>query len=270
MKNISFDYFLPAINSLGQEVYEIKYPYIQGSLKNLVFINTDQGEYVCKANHKELAIKNMKISQIFLSKNIKVPEIRVCSYKNKWFEVYKMVHGKTLFEHITNGISKDKIKNVYKDLLKQFAKMSMVDPELIANYKYSRTYQIAKANISDVNNATMGTIFSGIIRLMNLDSEKNRGIYHCGITPKNIILDNNGNFASLLDLDEIAIADKSYAFGAMAAKYQQMGFDITELFDEYELLTGQEINRKRIKFMSDLNNFGKSILWKTSSSAHEK
>ncbi len=270
MKDLQFEYYLPVIKKAFAEVYGVRFPNVRGALNSVIIANTNDGEYVCKFNHRDLAIKNMEVSRIFNEKGIKVPEIKVYSYNNQCFEAYKIIPGKTLFEHIGYGLSEEKIKAVFRELLNQFAKMSEITPNIVFSKKYKHTYQVAKTNISDVNNRMLGLVFSGAVRLMNTTSKEQHGLYHCGITPKNIILDNNGNFLSLLDLDEIAIADKSYAFGAMATKYQQLGFDITELIDLYEKTTNQSLDHKRVRFMADLNNVGKRLLWKQAHSGHSK
>lgn len=270
MKNLYFKDYLPAVRSAFNEVYGTRFPQVRGALNSVVIANTDEGEYVCKFNHRDLAMKNLEVSNIFNKKGIKVPEIKVFSYQGQRFEAYKIIPGKTLFEHVSAGLSKEKIKTVFYELLNQFAKMSEINPETISSPKYKHTYQVAKTNIADANNPILGLMFSGAVRLINKTNKEQQGLYHCGITPKNVILDKEGNFVSLLDLDEIAVSDKSYAFGAMATKYQQLGFDIVELLDLYEGITKQKLDRKRICLMADLNNFGKRFLWKQASSARSK
>lgn len=270
MKNLQFEYYLPIIKKAFPEVYGIRFPNVRGALNSVIIANTDDGEYVCKFNHRDLAIKNMEVGHIFNDNGIKVPEIKVYSYNNQCFEAYKIIPGKTLFEHIGYGLSEEKTKAVFRELLGQFAKMSKINPDLVFSQKYKHTYQVAKTNIADVNNRVLGFMFGGAVRLINKSTKESQGLYHCGITPKNVILDNNGNFVSLVDLDEIAIADKSYAFGAMATKYQQLGFDITELLDLYENTTKQKLDRNRIQFMANLNNLGKRVLWKQAHSGRSK
>ena len=96
---------------------------------------------------------------------------------------------------------------------------------------------------------------------MNIGTESNLGLYHCGMTPKNIIIDPDGHVAGLVDMDEVAIADKNYAFGMMAAKYYQLRGQIDNLINEYELISGQSLNSGKIRTISNLTNFGKHMLW---------
>ena len=87
------------------------------------------------------------------------------------------------------------------------------------------------------------------------------GIYHCGMTPKNVILDSDKKFHALLDLDEIAIADRNYAFAMMAAKYQKSGHNIMDLIQYYEEQTGIKLDHKKIKRIVETVNIGKHILY---------
>lgn len=72
----------------------------------------------------------------------------------------------------------------------------------------------------------------------------------------------DGKFAGLIDLDEVAISDRSYAFAMMAAKYQQLGYDLTELIDYYEHTTKNKLNHKKIKIIAELVNAGKLLLFR--------
>lgn len=65
-------------------------------------------------------------------------------------------------------------------------------------------------------------------------------------------------------MDEVAISDQHYAFAMMAAKYQQMGFNISELMDLYEQTTARKLNRARIKAMCNITNMGKHVMWQLS------
>ena len=78
---------------------------------------------------------------------------------------------------------------------------------------------------------------------------------------KNIIIDPDGHVAGLVDMDEVAIADKNYAFGMMAAKYYQLRGQIDNLINEYELISGQTLNAQKIRSISTVTNFGKYIMW---------
>lgn len=241
----------------------IRTPKIRGSLDS-VFISKSQSsriEYVYKFNHPALALKNAVVARMLNDHGIPAPEINIHLNSGQCFEQYRIIPGKTLYECIGDGMDSSAIDSVYAEILAMFYKMSMINWRSIDSMKYSKTHHVAKINISDVNNPFVGNLFSRAVQLMNIGTESNRGLYHCGITPKNIIIDPDGHVAGLVDMDEVAIADKNYAFGMMAAKYYQLRGQINNLIDQYELISGQTLNAPKIRSISTVTNFGKYIMW---------
>lgn len=250
------------IKSVLKDAYAIERPNVPGSLKSVFFAKTPNGTFVCKFNHPAMAIKNAEISKIMSSHGINVPQITIYNYGTHWLETYPIISGKTLYEHIGDGLGEEKQKCAYKAIVDAFIKMDAIGIGELKSSKYKYTHRVAKTNISDTNNTFIASLFSGAVYLANLGTKKSIGLYHCGVTTKNTILDDDGNFSSLIDLDEAAIANRNYAFGMMAAKYQQLGYDIMDLIQYYEAQTGNKLNHKKIKLIAKLTNIGKHFLWK--------
>lgn len=251
----------PVIHSIIPHAYNIKRPTLQGSLQSVFIAKSIDGHFVCKFNHKDLAQKNEIISKTMLSNGINVPAIKIYDDGGFFIEVYRFIPGKTLYEHIGNGLSSEKIQYVYHDIVDAFIKMGSLPTKALDGLKCSRTDQVAKANITDTNNRIIAAICSKAIKTVNNADQAHKGLYHCGITPKNVILNDAGQFKAILDLDEAAIADKNYAFGMMVAKYQQLGQNINDLIDYYELKSGKKLNHKKVQRIANITNAGKSILW---------
>ncbi len=239
----------------------ISRPKISGSLRNVFIAKSIDGTFVCKFNHRDMAVKNSVISESMEKHGISAPKIRVYNHNHYWIEVYPIIPGKTLYEHIGNGLKNEAIQYLYHDIVDLFVKMNDIDVNILDKFPHKYTHQVAKTNISDVNNPVLGAVFSGAVQLMNRGAPEDVGIYHCGITPKNVILDENGKFAALLDLDEVAIADINYAFAMMAGKYQKIGNNPMDLVDYYECRTGRKLNHKKIQKLANLTNVGKYLLW---------
>jgi len=253
--------YFPAIRSIVPYVRNIQVPRIQGSQKNVFVVNSLDGTFICKFNCQELAKKNAVVSQALINAGIRVPDIKLGKNEEYWLEVYPIIDGKTLYEHIGNGLSGEKIQYIYHDIVYNFSKMDSICINLLENTKTRYIHQVARRNISDVNNKLFGFVFSETVKQMNKCPIADIGVYHCCLTPKNIIVDENEKLAGFVDLDEIAIADKNYAFGMMAAKYQQVGQNPMDLVDYYENISGNKLNRKKIQKVINLTNIGKSILW---------
>ena len=245
----------PVIHSIIPHAYNIKRPTLQGSLRSVFIAKSIDGHFVCKFNHKDLAQKNEIISKTMLSNGINVPAIKIYDDGGFFIEVYRFIPGKTLYEHIGNGLSSEKIQYVYHDIVDAFIKMGSLPTKALDGLKCSRTDQVAKTNITDTNNHIIATICSKAIKAVNNGDHTQKG------TPKNVILNDTGQFKAILDLDEAAIADKNYAFGMMVAKYQQLGQNINDLIDYYELKSGKKLNHKKVQRIANITNAGKSILW---------
>lgn len=259
-KLIPYFYF-SAIRSVIPYAYDIKSPKVRGNLNSVFIAQTQEETYICKFNHKHLAEKNAAASKMMIAHGIPVPKISIHSYRGSWFEIYRMIPGQTLYEHVGAGLPADKIRKIYDDILKYFARMSKINPSPLYKLECKYTHQVAKTNVADANNALLAQIVSGGVRLMNVGRTRNHGVYHTGITPKNVIISPDGNFAGFVDLDEVAICDIHYAFGTMASKYQQLGGNINDLITQYETISNQTLNRDRITAMVNINNFGKRMLW---------
>lgn len=259
---IKSTYAAPIIRNVLKDVYDIRRPDVTGTLKSVFIAETPSGKYVCKFNHPNLAVKNIEVSKIMLRHGICVPDIKIYNCGIRWLEVYPIIPGKTLYESVCLGLPKKETKLVYTDIVDTFARMDKIDIAELKAKKYRSTHSVAKTNISDTNNSLIATIFSGAVYLANHGANSDIGLYHCGITTKNTILNADGKFVGLIDLDEVAVSDRSYAFAMMAAKYQQLGYDLTELIDYYEHTTKNKLNHKKIKIIAELVNAGKLLLFR--------
>ena len=253
--------YFSAVRSVIPYAFDICQPRIQGSLRSVFIVKSADGDFICKFNHREMAIKNATVASVLLDHGVPAPQISVHNYKEFWFELYPMIRGQTLYEYVGQGMNYIKMQHAYKSLVDGFARMDEINVSALNDLKYKYTHQVAKQNITDTNNRIMANVFSGAVRLMNRGTNAHMGVYHCGITPKNVILDENGKFAALLDLDEVAIADINYAFAMMAGKYQKIGNNPMDLVDYYECRTGRKLNHKKIQKLANLTNVGKYLLW---------
>ncbi len=237
-------------------------PKVAGAQNNVLFANTPNNVCVFKFGNADIVRKNEAVSRLYNIREIPVPQITAMAHDETTFEMYKKIPGITLFEAINQGIGAQQIKEVYREILMHFAKMSRAYPNLIPNIKMIDVHQIAKQNITDVNNKQMGQLFMMAVYLLNIGKRQDKAIYHSDITPKNIIVSEDGIFTGLIDIDNVCVCDKNYAFGAMAAKYQEIGFDAQDLIQEYERNTSDNINPARIKAIAKLHNVGKRTLWR--------
>lgn len=239
----------------------LRFPPISGSKRNVIFANINNKVCVFKFGEQDIINKNAKISKIYLDAGIPVPKITVGQFQNIFFEEYEQLPGTTLFEAVKNGITANKIRQIYREILDNFAKMCEIAPQTLENTPFQHIHCVTKSDVTNVNNATLGKICMALVYIMNSGTNADNAVFHSDITPKNTVVSSDGHLVGFLDTDSIAVSNINYAFGAMATKYQQLGFEITELFDYFEKISNKKINRTRIKTMANANNFGKKVLW---------
>lgn len=255
-------FYQDAIRSRRGDATNIREPRIRGSQRNVLFADTPDGARVFKFSSPELVVKDEKISNQYKMAGIPVPNITSHQYRGLSFEEYPIIPGRTLYEAIGDGIGADDIRRIYRQILDNFAKMARVRAGSLPHENINLAHYVARENVSTANNRTLGNVIWMLVYLMNLGADKNIGLFHFDITPKNVIISDDGHLAGFIDIETVGICNKNFAFGMMAAKYQQLGFDINELVDYYENITGDKLNRTRIATISNLSNAGKAFLWK--------
>lgn len=263
MNKIS-ELFQNAILNKYPNAKNLRYPDVCGSKCAVVFADIDNKTRVFKFGDKKNIQKNVTASQIYLKNKIPVPQIRMGQYQNIFFEEYTQLSGKTLFEAINDGMPEFQIKKVYRQILNNIAKMHTILPYALRNEPNNFIHLIAREHVATVNNTILGNLCMALIYVANLGSETDIAVFHSDISPKNTIVSPDGDLVGFVDIDSVAISNLNYIFSAMAAKYQQMGFDISELCDYFEKISPKKLNRVYIRSTAGANSFAKKILWKHS------
>ena len=239
-----------------------------GAQNNVIFATVGNKNMVFKFGDGKLVQKNEAVSKLYNMRGIPVPQIIARNQNGLHFEEYEKIQGISLFEAIKRGMPQEQIKQVYRDVIIQFDKMTRVHPTYINSDLTSAVHKVAKINIANVNGKMVANIFQALIFLLNIGA--NKGLYHSDITTKNIIVDKAGNFSSFIDVDSVNVCSKEYALQMLLSKYQELGFDPNELIELYrshthELISAQKIS-KRIKLLAT----GKKMLWQHSQSRKTK
>lgn len=258
------DFYKSIIYNALPNTSKIWTPDVCGAKNNVIFAQTPYNNcYAFKFHRKDNVIRNSVIAKSLRDSGIPVPEIVAQNYDDQWFEMYTIVRGKTLHQCVANRISHTELRHIYIELLKIFEKMSHIDCSHIdfGNTKYS--YQTAYYDTTKTNGALLGIITSAAVRIMNVGKKSDIGLYHHGLTPKNIIISSSGKISGILDIDEVGICNKNYALGVMFAKAHLIGIPTKLLCDEYEHISNQQINRTQIVINTYIQNFGRNILFKS-------
>lgn len=239
-------------------------PDVKGAQDNILIAKTPNCDMVFKFGNAELVKKNEAVSKLYNIRTIPVPQVTAHHIGDIHFEQYKKINGKTLFEAIKCGMSSEQIKQVYRDIVIEFAKMAQISPAYVNKHLINKVHDIARINISNTNNKILAHLFATVVRLANIGDKKDLALYHSDITPKNIIVSQDGRFLGFIDMDNVCICSKNYAFSMMAAKYHELGFDIRELMDEYYKASSEHLPADDIARRVKIVNASKRLLWKHS------
>lgn len=268
--NLVPDFYLSAIRTALPDIDGLTRPTVRGALNATFIATTPRGKFVCKFNHRDMAKKNAKFSQIMTQAGVAVPVPTVHEYKDYWFEMYPMMPGKTLYECMENKQRALNVIDIYEEVMQEFVKMTTI-PSIatLGDIKFKHIHQVAYRDVSYMTSPIVAPLFAGAVRAMNMTGG-HKGLYHCGITPKNIIVSDTNKFVGLVDLDDVAVAERDYAFGVMATQYANMGYRPNDLIDIYEGIQYNNdqdermsvIDAKSIKRMERINNADRWLMWK--------
>lgn len=264
MTDGQFRFFCNIIRTKFDKDYvEIHTPEIPGSLDNVLIAHSDTGDEVFKFGNEHTIKKNAQASRLYNTvKKIPVPTVTAHEHNGVHFERYKMIEGQTLYNMVnTRQLRPDQIKQIYRDIVAEFAKMVRTPPILLNNNQDFYFHKFAREHTANANNETLAKIFMCLAYIANAGADKDKAVIHSDLSPKNTIITPDGKLAGFIDMDSIVICDKNYAFCAMASWYKNMGFDIAELMDYYEKISNDKLNRARVSAMVNINNFGKKMLW---------
>ncbi len=257
------------IKSIYPNATDVKTPVISGAQDNVLIANLNGTDTVFKFSDVDLSKKNAAVCKLYAKSGIPVPETSVKYASGVYFEQYTKITGKTLFEAINDGMTTNQIKQVYHEILINFEKMSHISPTYISKYLKSGVHEIALINVSKANNKALAKICVLIVYLMNICKKSDVGLYHSDITPKNIIVTEDGHLQGFIDIDNVCICSKNHAFGMMAAKYEELGFDINDLMTDYYKISSERLPINNITSRVKVANIGKKLLWKHSQNKHK-
>ncbi len=263
MKNIP-NLYRDAVIGRYPNAQNLRMPVVAGSQNNVIYAEIAGKTRVFKFGSADSVKKNAQISKLYKMHKIPCPQINIGEYNSLFFEEYELLPGTTLFEAIQNGMEANKIKQIYREIIEYFSKMDRIPGYIISDIPNKHAHEFAKQHITNTNGATLGQICMALVYMLNIGNNKNDAVYHSDITPKNTIVSADGHLVGFIDMDSVVVCNVNYAFGMLAAKYIQMGFDINELINIYNKFGTKKLSPKRIAFLADGMNFVKKQLWEYS------
>lgn len=257
------EFYKTAIYNTFHDVVDITYPACCGYQNTVLFVKTTNGDYVTKFNTRDMVLKNYNVSHMARDNGILMPDIKIGQYDNLYFETYRLIPDKTLFERINDGIQMHAIKRAFDEILIQFAHMDNLPIKTLSKQKCINVHETTYEHVKNTNGTAMAYTLMAIVYMTNRGKQNDIGLYHSDISPKNVTVDENGKLISFLDVDSMAICNRNFAFAALADQWHRLGFNMNELYEKYEHLSDHKINRRRINTMLNAIHLAKSIMHHT-------
>ena len=230
----------------------ISHPAVRGHCFPLFVVNTyDSGTHIIKFTTEQLCKHNVCVSHIMQDNGIRVPDIDTDKYNDKWFITYKYNPNKTLYEQMhNNAITAPQVFDVYCRIIDTNYAISKIPLDKIggtpgqpipnANLPVMEYAQVLKSQFTykpwrwHIYFALYNKLLSmGRIKLIYNDPQW-----------RNILVNNDNTYDSLIDLDALALANTTVSLIWMLYVYP--GYDYDALLDYYEYATHQHVNRKLI------------------------
>jgi len=114
------------ITSICPEYLKIERPKILGKIHDIYIVTCPTQKIVFRFSTEQLAYHNQFASRFLKNTKVKTPNISVYRFDSDYCEVYPFISGKTLYERIQEGISKEKLDKIYIDIIKYLSDISSI------------------------------------------------------------------------------------------------------------------------------------------------
>ena len=197
------------IKQIYPDVISVVKPLTLGLVHDVYIAECENSKHVCRFSKEIVAKHNLQISNILKEYNINAPRITIHDCGEYYCETYPFIPGKTMHERLLEGLTGDKLDNVYKQIFDISYKME--------NIPYN--------NISKTPIPFVSKCIRSIISVLNPSKQK---LCHSDLHAKNIILDENDNVSAILDLDAISLEQISVAHFIIMKDAQTYGYDVNK------------------------------------------
>jgi hypothetical protein len=248
--------YLDAIYYSFPDARNIALPEINGHSKVVLIGETNTGRRVWKFNSKSMIVKNQIVGKLLHAYDIPAPRATIHDFENLYFESYQYSENKTLYEAIGAGLPANQIRNVFMDALRNQYLISKISAPHLQDMDCGTFYRTTASDMSQ--KSIMVKTLPFFIKLLNYGQQN---LYHTDLTPKNILVTPDGEFASIIDLDSVCFASLSLGLGMCITKYMQMDGNPHELYDFYEAVSGQKINRRELTTIAKALGIGRMLSW---------
>ena len=225
------DKYFSDIKQIFPDTITITEPPVLGLAHTVYIVERAKGKYICRFSNKIVAEHNLKVSNILKTYRIKAPRVSIHDCGKYYCETYPFISGKTLYERLQEGLSGEKLDNVYRQI-------------------FDISYKIEKIPCKDVEKTPIPFSSDFLRRTVSFLNPSKKKLCHTDLHAKNIILDENDNVRAILDLDAVCCDYVSAAHFIIMKNAKKYGYDINKLF---KLSKDIDINNPGMKMFSKIS-----------------
>ena len=199
------------INQIYPENTNISRPVSKGLVHDVYIVETEyKNKFVCRFSPQKTAKHNLYVSNLLNSNGIKVPDVSLHKFDQEYCETYPFIEGNTLFERLKQGISEEKLYDVYRQLFDISYTISKITYDFDSDLYVPVTAKMAKKFFKALNVSPVA-------------------LCHTDLNAKNIVLDDQDNVYALLDLDAVYPESMAFALINLAREAHLFGYDIKKM-----------------------------------------
>ncbi len=175
-----------------------------------VAITQNEDKFICRFSPKNTAIHNIYVSKLLTSYDINAPKVSLHKSAQGYCETYPFIEGKTFYERINEGISKEKQAHIYMQMFNLACKISKIPYNCKVRPSVCLTCKISGAFFNHLN-------LSDFV------------LCHTDMHAKNVILDAQDNLFAIIDLDAIFPDYIAFSLINLIRDAKTHGCDTTEI-----------------------------------------
>ena len=204
--------------------------------------------FMYKISDSHTAFRTLMLSQYLLANNIPVPDSKIFINQNTYFEKYKMIPGITLSEWLLyDNLSQDKLEKILYE--------TMLCEKRIAETKIPNKTIEQQLALHDVlkqhHKKDFGKVIANLCYIINKTRKPHGNITlrHADPNTSNILLDSNGNFKALLDLDGFALCDEYKMLSQILLFWPNISEN--KLIEIYESVFQQKLDKNYLQKLTN-------------------
>ncbi|MBR5566534.1 MAG: phosphotransferase [Alphaproteobacteria bacterium] len=249
MTNLGFCY--KAIQHTTDNIRRVDRPFIAGTNSQVLIVETFDGKKtVFRFNDRCVAHRNHDVSQVLANHGVDVPQIKLHLYNGQYFETYPYVSGLTMQEYLDMGMTHQQIQDNYATIALQMKKIADIPVQNFQNIKNKNCASVAQSNIVNRTHSwVLGQFVKYGTKMLNYGPQS---ICHCDLTPRNIVLDDNMNLMTILDLNAVSVANINFSVAITGLSLEHNNLNKQDFYSVCNDIMPNRIHRQQIDIIENI------------------